>query len=166
MIKVYKKQPIQAEQFDEVKWQSVYNDSHNPEEWDFEARKLGIDHYHGYFIIPTHEGDMRVHDGDWIATGVNGEHWPISDDVFRKTYAELPVIPKGVARWIELTKQAGKSLGDMFVDYTPEQLTDADEDMISDWVGDNKNQTILANTLARAWLDGYQVEAQHDTRTD
>lgn len=163
MIKTYRKTAaIMAEQFDgsqkmikkygiEDSAESGYNDS----DWEDEG-----------LCIPTKEGYLRINNGDWIATGVNGEHWPIADDVFQKTYAELPVIPKGVARWIELTKQSGKSLGDMFVDYTPEQLTDADEGMISDWVGDNKNQTILANTFARAWLDGYQVEAQHDTQSD
>lgn len=70
MIKIYHKTAtIKVEQFDEAKWQAIYNDFHTPEEWDVEARKLGIDHYNGYFIIPTYEGDMRIHDGDWIATG-------------------------------------------------------------------------------------------------
>lgn len=157
MIKMYRKTAtIMAEQFDYEKWVHMRHDAY-PMVFGDTAKDGGMMATNP--VIPTLEGDMRVHDGDWIATGVNGNHWPIADEVFKKTYAELPVIPKGVARWIELTKQAGKSLGDMFVDYTPEQLTDADEGMISDWVGDNKNQTILANTLARAWLDGYQVEA-------
>lgn len=147
MIKIYRKTTtIKAEQFDEVKWQSVYNASHNPEEWDFEARKLGIDHYHGHFIIPTHEGDMRVHDGDWIATEINGEHWPITDDVFRKMYAELPVIPRFVADYIRLMKLEGKSLGDAIKYWLR-------EDDIDEYMEDN------SETFARAWLDGYQVEA-------
>lgn len=25
-------------------------------------------------------------DGDWIATGIDGEHWCIANDIFRKTY--------------------------------------------------------------------------------
>ncbi|KWT52417.1 hypothetical protein ABB39_01105 [Levilactobacillus brevis] len=158
MVKVYCKQPIEAEQFD------------GSEEMidrllgtDYIVPNMGVDdETESDLLFATKGGFLELRVGDWIATGVNGEHWPIADDVFRKRYAEFPVIPKGVVRWIELTKQAGKSLGDMFVDYTPEQLTDADEDMISAWVGDNKNQTILANTLARAWLDGYRVEAQHD----
>lgn len=24
--------------------------------------------------------------GDWIATGIDGEHWAIADDIFRRTY--------------------------------------------------------------------------------
>ena len=26
--------------------------------------------------------------GDWIATGIDGEHWAIKDDIFKKTYTE------------------------------------------------------------------------------
>jgi hypothetical protein len=36
----------------------------------------------------TLEGDLILHDGDWIVTGINGERWPIADDIFRKTYVE------------------------------------------------------------------------------
>ncbi|MCT3304354.1 hypothetical protein C6Y11_03585 [Lactiplantibacillus pentosus] len=110
--------------------------------------------------VKTLEGDLKVKPGYWIVTGVNGERWPIADDVFKNTYAELPVINKGIAHWIELTKQDGKSLGDMFVDYAPKQLTDADEHMISNWVNDTKNKIVISNTLARAWLDGYTVEEE------
>lgn len=143
MIKIYRKtETIKAEKFDEAKWQSIYNDSHNPEEWDIEAQKFGIDHYHGYFIIPTREGDMRIHDGDWIATGINGEHWPIADDVFKKTYAELPVIPKVWADTIEEYKANHYRLDEIFTEWS--------------WNYDEQE------LIARAWLDGYQVEAQHE----
>jgi len=27
--------------------------------------------------------------GDWIATGVNGEHWVIDGDIFEKNYQEV-----------------------------------------------------------------------------
>ncbi|QBO35394.1 hypothetical protein EQG49_02395 [Periweissella cryptocerci] len=36
--------------------------------------------------IPTLEGAMMLKVNDWIATGVNGEHWAIADDIFRRTY--------------------------------------------------------------------------------
>jgi len=39
---------------------------------------------------PTLEGGHIVTPGDWIATGVNGEHWPIKPDIFAKTYEEVP----------------------------------------------------------------------------
>lgn len=53
------------------------------------------------YSIPTLEGPMDLGIGDWIATGVNGEHWAIADDVFKKTYEPVendysatPSIPK------------------------------------------------------------------------
>ena len=42
-----------------------------------------------HLVLPTLEGDMTIHHGDWIATGVNGEHWAISNDIFKKTYEEV-----------------------------------------------------------------------------
>jgi hypothetical protein len=36
--------------------------------------------------LPTKEGDMVIKQDDWIATGVDGEHWVIADDIFHKTY--------------------------------------------------------------------------------
>lgn len=53
------------------------------------------DHYavgtsrHGIAYIKTLEGMMFVNPGDWIATGINGEHWPIKSDVFSKTYERI-----------------------------------------------------------------------------
>jgi len=40
------------------------------------------------YQIETLEGWLNISAGDWIATGTNGEHWPIADDIFRKTYVE------------------------------------------------------------------------------
>jgi hypothetical protein len=40
----------------------------------------------GRWWVKTLEGALVINDGDWIATGVKGEHWPIADDVFRATY--------------------------------------------------------------------------------
>ena len=36
--------------------------------------------------IDTLEGGHIVSPGDWIATGVQGEHWPIKPDIFAATY--------------------------------------------------------------------------------
>ncbi|WP_251908434.1 hypothetical protein [Lentilactobacillus kefiri] len=86
MIRTYRKiATIQAEQFDgtqkmikkygiEDSAESGYNDS----DWEDEG-----------LCIPTKEGYLRINNGDWIATGVNGEHWPIADDIFKKTYVEV-----------------------------------------------------------------------------
>lgn len=35
---------------------------------------------------PTLEGGHVVTPGDWIATGIQGEHWPIKADVFAASY--------------------------------------------------------------------------------
>ena len=43
-------------------------------------------HIHGW--IETTEGGHTVCPGDWIITGVNGEHYPCKPDVFAKTYQE------------------------------------------------------------------------------
>lgn len=40
----------------------------------------------GHEFIETLEGRMRVNDGDWIITGVQGEHYPCKPDIFAATY--------------------------------------------------------------------------------
>ncbi|WP_072566898.1 DUF1642 domain-containing protein [Lactiplantibacillus plantarum] len=105
-------------------------------------------------IIKTLEGDLLVHVGDWIATGANGEHWPIADDVFKKTYAELPVIPKAVAAWIEKCKHDGIAIASAMDE---RQLNKKVSDYFRTYY--TRDQWIkLQDDFARAWLDGYQVE--------
>ena len=43
-------------------------------------------HDHGW--IDTLEGGHIVCPGDWIVTGVQGEHYPIKDSIFKETYEE------------------------------------------------------------------------------
>ena len=43
---------------------------------------------HGY--IKTLEGGHIVCPGDWIITGVQGEHYPCKNDIFHQTYSESP----------------------------------------------------------------------------
>lgn len=40
-------------------------------------------------VIRTLEGDMVANVGDWIITGVNGEHYPCKPDIFEKTYERV-----------------------------------------------------------------------------
>ena len=40
-------------------------------------------------IIATLEGDHTVSPGDWIITGVKGEHYPCKPDIFEATYEEV-----------------------------------------------------------------------------
>lgn len=43
-----------------------------------------IIHDHGW--IDTLEGGHIVCPGDWIITGIQGEHYPCKPDIFEKTY--------------------------------------------------------------------------------
>lgn len=89
------------------------------------AEGLGLFRYRGRWYLETLEGSLAVKKWYWIAMGANGERWPIADDVFKKTYAELPVIPKNVADWIEKCKHDGTSVGDMLCyERQPEKVRD------------------------------------------
>lgn len=138
---------IEAEQFDgSEKIIERYDLRYNREASLYEGREIG-------WVISTLEGDIEVHINDWIATGINGEHWAIADDVFKKTYTKLPVIPYNVAAFIKLCKENNIDLRDVLYfenngfDYVKE-----DEARIDDWIADHQDK------VARAWLDGYEVE--------
>lgn len=138
MIKIYRKtDTIKAEQFDGS---------------DEMREKYRIAIGSGWVVpyrINTFEGWVGVQINSWIATGVNGEHWPITDDVFKKTYAELPVIPENVACLIKQDKECSYNLGMVFNDAYFGHICEIGVD---EW--------ILAHTetFSRAWLDGYVVE--------
>ena len=70
-----KKTTIKAEQFD--------GSVDMMRQYDIKANSEGV--YFAY-IISTKEGNMTINRGDWIATGIDGEHWVIADDIFRRTY--------------------------------------------------------------------------------
>ena len=110
----------------------------------------------GYVLI-TPEGELLLRTNDWIVTGANGEHWPIAEDVFKKTYAELPVIPKHVADYLTDCKRAhttiGTSLSGNIVLFGHARSHDTIHDILS-WLCPSDNQDLFA----RAWLDGYVVE--------
>lgn len=42
--------------------------------------------YEGFYFIETLEGNHHVSDGDYVITGVHGEHYPCKPDIFKKTY--------------------------------------------------------------------------------
>ncbi|WP_159271296.1 DUF1642 domain-containing protein [Lactiplantibacillus plantarum] len=140
MIKVYRKTgTIKAEQFDGS---------------DEMAKKYSITPpmpLDPDYTINTLEGDMVLGVGDWVATGINGENWPIADDVFKKTYAELPVIPENVDYSIKKYKEWNYDLGIVFDNACSGH---AWEDDVGEWILEN------SNVFARAWLDGYVVEVE------
>jgi hypothetical protein len=138
-MKFYRKQPLEAEQFDS-------------------SQKLIF----GYSIIPSGLVDAitgkpvyysaLVDDicqdsdddtgivldvGDWVVKEAD-EIEVIADDVFKQTYAELPVIPKVFGDTIEELKANHYELSEFF----------------NEWKCNYEEQEMIA----RAWLDGYVVE--------
>jgi hypothetical protein len=49
-----------------------------------------IMHEHGW--IDTKEGGHVVCPGDWIITGIKGEHWPVKPDIFDATYDKIKLL--------------------------------------------------------------------------
>ncbi|WP_353726403.1 DUF1642 domain-containing protein [Lactiplantibacillus plantarum] len=136
-MKVYLKQLFQAEQFDGS------NEMIDKYELIDAGTMLGTHHSPELYLT----GSGKVDVGDWIATGVNGEHWAIADDVFKKTYAELPVVPHYVAEYINYMKSSYRDIWDA-INYP--------------FKSDNINKYMEGNseTFARAWLDGDVVEEE------
>lgn len=74
----------------------------------------------GREFIQTLEGRMNVSPGDWIITGVQGEHYPCKPDIFAATYepaaAPAPSAPgdaqddetQAILRWIMRTAESEK----------------------------------------------------------
>lgn len=148
MIKIYHKTAtIKAEQFDGSREMA---DKYHIE-WD-EA-------YVTPFRIETMEGWVGLGVGDWIAIGVNGEHRPISDDIFKESYEELPVIPKFVADWIEECKNNGISIANSLCsDRRPEKVREWMEYTPGKYKIDLERYNKYQELVAKSWIEGYQVE--------
>ncbi|MCS6094189.1 DUF1642 domain-containing protein [Lactobacillus sp. LMY-20] len=147
-MKFYSKQTIKAEQFDCS--DDMFNRYGLIDRGGHVVDGLHVDNM---CFIPTLEGQMKINFHDWIATGIDGERWPITDDVFKKTYAELPVIPKAVADYMKYYKNQinlsfHSALYEAFDD-----LFAASQD-VEYWIEHN------SDVFARAWLDGYVVEVE------
>ncbi|WP_436700770.1 DUF1642 domain-containing protein [Lactiplantibacillus plantarum] len=139
MIKVYRKTAtIKAEQFD--------GSDEMVDKYELIDAGTMLGTHHSPELYLTGSGKINV--GDWIATGVSGEHWTIADDVFKQTYAELPVIPENVAYIIKQAKKGDYKLGWVFnATYLGIWRVS-----VGNWIRTH------AETFARAWLDGYVVE--------
>lgn len=140
-MKVYLKQLFQAEQFDGS------NEMIDKYELIDAGTMLGTHHSPELYLT----GSGKVDVGDWIATGVNGEHWAIADDIFKKTYVELPVIPENVACLIKQDKEWDYNLGMAFDDAFSGYIWKSG---VGEWV------IAHSDTFARAWLDGDVVGEQ------
>ena len=103
------------------------------------------------YTIPTLEGDMIIHPTDWIATGVNGEHWPVKDEIFKKTYRKMPVIPQYVANMMPTWKTHSSLQESYFYAGQYHSFPSLDEVKADLWIVKHNDE------FARAWLDGYEV---------
>lgn len=59
------------------------------DEWfpgGFEEYAAFVKNDNNIFKIISDHGNLKANVGDWIMRGVNGEHYPCADDVFKKTY--------------------------------------------------------------------------------
>ncbi len=75
---------IEAEQFEPTRKPWPEGVTQWEETTADEVGNVAAVRYH--WRISTLEGLMAVRPGDWIITGVEGEHYPCKDSIFRKTY--------------------------------------------------------------------------------
>lgn len=144
--KFYKRQMIRAEQFDgSDEMMSRYRIELN-EDSGYGGEEPGP-------IIETLEGYLHLSTSDWIATGVNGEHWPIADDIFRKTYQPLPVIPKRVGELIRALKNCHRGLSGLYgplYDLQVMRQMPKRSEMV--WIMNHEEETALA-WLLDDWVE-------------
>lgn len=49
---------------------------------------LGLNRFY-QMVLESKEGPFVIKTGDWIATGIDGEHWVIDDKIFHRTYERV-----------------------------------------------------------------------------
>ncbi|MCG0555865.1 DUF1642 domain-containing protein [Lactiplantibacillus plantarum] len=156
-MKFYRKQPIEAEQFDgsqtslfgyevmsdslldaltgEPAYYSILIDDVEPEYDDF-----------------PDDNEVSFEIGDWIVNEAD-EIKVMADEEFKQQYAELPVIPKAVADYIKYYKNPINLSFHSALYEAFDNLFSASQDA-EHWINHN------SDIFARAWLDGYQVGEQ------
>lgn len=142
-MKFYRKQPLEAEQFDGSQ-KLVFGYSVIPS--GIIDAITGKPVYYSALvdnICQDSDDDTGIvlDIGDWIVKEAD-EIEVIADDVFEKTYAELPVIPKVYGDTIEEFKANHYKLSELLAEW--------------DWNYDEQELVV------RAWLDGYVVEVRDE----
>ena len=79
MIKKYQKKPVKIEAIQLTK---------DTEEAVFNFCEGTAFLFRDGLIIPTLEGNMTAHYGDYIIKGIKGELYPCKPDIFEQTYEE------------------------------------------------------------------------------
>lgn len=114
------------------------------------CRETGVynDTTRGIYCL-TQKQRQPIESGDWIATGVNGEHWAVKDEIFQKTYKRLPKLTRPVSRYLEYCKEHW-NLNDAFLN--AEYLVPNNGALeVFGYLSEHPDD------FARAWLDGYEV---------
>ena len=86
-IQKFRKKPVEIEA---VQWDGSPSTVHAIQNWAEEYSKFIV--FIGWsnvLEIPTLEGTMRAHVGDWIIRGVKDEFYPCKPDIFEATYELL-----------------------------------------------------------------------------
>ncbi|MGY5620617.1 DUF1642 domain-containing protein [Lactiplantibacillus plantarum] len=104
------------------------------------------------------DNEVSFEIGDWIVKETD-EIKVMADKEFKQQYAELPVIPKSVADWIEKCKHDGTSVGDMLCsERRPEKMRDWMALTLGTYEFNQRRYKKHQELIARAWLDGYLTE--------
>jgi len=150
MIKIYREtKAIKAEQFDgsdEMVDRLL--------ETDYVTPNMGIDdETNSGLLFANPRGYLELKVGDWIVTESNDKYRLIIDSDFKQQYAELPVIPQGVAHAIGFWKKSSTLFGVLSRARFSKHYSQTDG-VREVWAWIIKN----CDDFARAWLDGYRVE--------
>ena len=148
-MKVYLKQPIEAEQFDGSQT-SLFGYEVMPD--SLLDALTGEPAYYSILIDDAEsepddfpdDNEVSFEIGDWIVNETD-EIKVMADEKFKQQYGELPVIPDYAAEYIDYMKSSGRDIWDAM--HYPFRSNN-----ISKYMEDN------SETFARAWLDGYMVE--------
>lgn len=86
-MKKFRKKPvvIEATQLTDNNFRSLDSIPIN----DVFTWKAGNDEEGFYVSIPTLEGEMKARNNDWIIRGIQGEYYPIKNNIFLETYEEI-----------------------------------------------------------------------------
>jgi len=160
MIKIYQKQPIQAEKFDGRK---KYIFGHKVISDNGLVDALTHDPVYYSILINEDDSDDPEEDPNEVVFGIDdwiikdGEDINvIADDIFKENYEELPVIPKFVADWIEECKNKGISIANSLCsDRRPEKVREWMEYTPGKYKIDLERYHKYQELVADAWLTGY-----------
>ena len=170
-MRFYRKQPIEAEQFTKEN-ELDFIEKYGLELFEYVSigggPNIPVDHAGDgcmVYLMETKEGKMHVVVGDWFVKEAD-EIRVMTDEEFKQQYAELPVIPKAVADWIEKCKHDGTSVGYMLCyERQPEKVRDWIELTPGTYDFNQRRYAEHQDLIARAWLDGYVVE-ENDEKFD